>query len=67
MGKKSKYRQKSIFTNLYKMNDKCVLFSYCHKLHYCHNMDVMINGLITLMLARYLSMHITLTRVTCTF
>ena len=51
---------------LYRGNDKRVLISYCHKLHYCHNMDVMINGLITLMLARYLSMHITLTRVTCT-
>ena len=48
------------------MNDKCVLFSYCHKLHYCHNMDVIIKGLITFMFARYLIMHIILTRVTCT-
>ena len=67
MREKLNYQQKSVCINLYKINDKCVLFSYCHKLHYCHNMDVMINGLITLMLARYLSMHITLTRVTCTF
>ena len=67
MREKSNYQQKSVRINLYKINDKCVLFSYCHKLHYCHNMNVMINGLITLMFARYLSMHITLTRVTCTF
>ena len=67
MGKKYINRQKSIFNNLYKINVKCVLFSYCHKLHYCHNMDVIIKGLITFMFARYLIMHIILTRVTCTF
>ena len=58
---------KTLNTLLINTRDEYASISYCHKLHYCHNMNVMIYGLITLMLARYLSIRIALTRVTCIF
>ena len=47
--------------------DECALIFYCDNLHYCHNMNIMIDGTITLLLACYLGINIALTRLTCIF
>lgn len=62
---------KTINTSLSTMYDEYVLIFYCDNLHYCHNMNIMIDGTITLLLAYYIGINFdvntVLTRLTCTF